>query len=122
MSTYQEKSTPPESAAMTIRAVYNLGSVQRIPLGEGRMFRIVGEMIAIFRARDGGVYATQAHCPHRGGPLADGLVGACRVICPLHNFVFDLATGEPVENACERLRTYPIKLSEAGDMLLTIDS
>ncbi|HEY4386227.1 MAG TPA: Rieske 2Fe-2S domain-containing protein [Ktedonobacteraceae bacterium] len=94
--------------------VYNLGSIQRIPLGEGRTFHVASKTVAIFRARDGKVYATQPGCPHRGGPLADGLVVACKVICPLHSFVFDLATDEPVENACERLQTYPIRLSEAG--------
>jgi nitrite reductase/ring-hydroxylating ferredoxin subunit len=44
------------------------------------------------------------------------------VTCPLHNFIFNLATGQPIENACSPLRTYPAALNEQGEILLTIDS
>ena len=56
------------------KVVYNLGSVERIPLGEGRSFRIEDTLIAIFRTRKSEVFATQATCPHKGGPLADGIL------------------------------------------------
>lgn len=101
--------------------VYNLGSVQSIPCGEGRVFRVGESNVALFRTRDGQVFATQATCPHRGGPLADGLLGGGKVLCPLHNFAFDLATGQPVENTCTKLRTYPVRVTPAGDILLTTD-
>jgi nitrite reductase (NADH) small subunit len=110
-----ETSTVPRST------VYNLGSLKRIPLGEGRTFSVADTLVAIFRTRDGRVFATQATCPHRGGPLADGLVGAGKVICPLHAYAFELATGQPVENSCEKLRTYPVSLSGDEDILLTLD-
>jgi nitrite reductase (NADH) small subunit len=108
--------TTAESAA----ALYNLGSIQRIPLGEGRVFRVHETDVAIFRTRDGQVFATQSVCPHRGGPLADGLVGAGKVVCPLHAYVFELATGQPVESACAHLRIYPVALNEADEILLTL--
>ncbi len=101
-------------------SVYNLGPVSRLPLGEGRIFQVGHTAVAIFRTRGGEVFATQASCPHRGGPLADGLVGAEKVICPLHSYKFDLATGEPVGNACEALKTYPVSVSETGDILLCL--
>lgn len=110
-----ETSTVPRSA------VYNLGPVKHIPLDEGRTFRVADTLVAIFRARDGRVFATQAACPHRGGPLADGLVGAGKVICPLHAYAFELATGQPLENSCAKLRTYPVSLSGDDDILLTLD-
>jgi nitrite reductase (NADH) small subunit len=110
-----------ESEIITIHVIYNLGLIQRIPLGEGRTFRVRDTLVAIFRARDGQVYATQPDCPHRGGPLIDGLVGSGKVICPLHNFAFNLATGEPIENACQRLRSYPVSLNEADEILLSLD-
>ena len=69
-----------------------------------------GRDVAVFRCRSGEVYATEAECPHRGGPLADGLVGSHSVICPLHGFVFDLRTGEA---AGPRLRA-PGHPSRAG--------
>jgi nitrite reductase (NADH) small subunit len=67
-------------------------SVDDIPLGEGRTITLDGRRIAIFRAT-GGWYALDAVCPHRGGPLADGIVCDRAVICPLHDRRFDLETG-----------------------------
>lgn len=64
-----------------------------VPLGEGRAITLGGRRIAIFRA-GGGWYAIDAACPHRGGPLADGIVCDRAVICPLHDRRFDLATGD----------------------------
>ena len=46
-----------------------------IPAGEGRTFVLGGVRVAIFNGRDGEVFATQADCPHKQGPLADGLTG-----------------------------------------------
>lgn len=64
-----------------------------IPPGEGRNVDIDGRRIAVFRLRNDQVFATMADCPHLGGPLADGLVGTGTVMCPLHDRIFDLATG-----------------------------
>jgi len=101
--------------------VYNLGSVRRLPLGEGRVFQVGNTAVVIFRTRGGEVFATQSSCPHRGGPLAHGLIGDGKVICPLHAYKFDLATGQPIGNMCEALKTYPVSLSETGDILLSLD-
>jgi len=98
--------------------VWDLGPSAVIPPGEGRVFHVGSERVAVFRTRTGELFATQAECPHRGGPLADGLVGAGRVICPLHAFQFDLCTGEPVKNSCESLRTYAGSESSKGRILL----
>ena len=70
-------------------------AIDDIPLGEGRAITLEGRRIAIFRAA-GGWYALDAGCPHRGGPLADGIVCDRAVICPLHDRRFDLATGAPL--------------------------
>ncbi len=75
-----------------------LGPVDRIPLGEGRAFLVGDEPVAVFRPRSGGLHALRAICPHRGGPLADGLVGRDTgggevVMCPLHNHQFSLVDG-----------------------------
>ena len=69
----------------------NLGPVYRIPAGEGRVFRVDTFDVAVFRPRSGTVHATQAWCPHLGGPLADGVVGNGKVVCPLHGYKFSLA-------------------------------
>ncbi|MCD2192990.1 Rieske (2Fe-2S) protein [Actinomycetospora endophytica] len=73
-----------------------LGPVEQIPLGEGRAFLVGDEPVAVFRPRSGGLSALRAVCPHRGGPLADGLVDAELVMCPLHNHQFRLRSGECV--------------------------
>jgi len=84
-----------------------LGPVDFIPLGEGRAYK-VGEIgVAVFRQRDGQLFATQSQCPHRQGPLADGIVGAGTVICPFHAWKFDLTTGR-CEAEGVTLRTFPV--------------
>lgn len=101
-------------------ATYNLGPVACIPLGEGRVFETGNTLIAIFRARDGRIYATEPWCPHRGGPLTDGIVAAGRVVCPLHGYTFDLATGKPSHSECRAIRTYPVRLSDQDEVLVTM--
>jgi nitrite reductase (NADH) small subunit len=87
----------------------DLGPVGFIPLGEGRAFVVNQIMIAVFRQRDGRLFATDNTCPHRGGPLADGIVGGGKVICPLHAWKFDLETGRCLgENVT--IRTYPVRV------------
>jgi nitrite reductase (NADH) small subunit len=78
------------------RTTHRLGPVEQVPVGEGRAFAVGDEQVAVFRLRDGGLRATQARCPHAGGPLADGIAADCSVICPLHERRFALDTGEPI--------------------------
>jgi nitrite reductase (NADH) small subunit len=63
------------------------------PLGARRARRADGVEIAIFRAAEGRVFALLDRCPHRGGPLSQGIVFGDKVACPLHNWTIDLATG-----------------------------
>lgn len=72
----------------------NLGSIEQIQMGQGLCFVIGTEEVAIFRNRDGRLFAIQNQCPHRGGPLAEGIIGESQVICPLHGHKFDLITGQ----------------------------
>jgi len=73
--------------------VVDLGPLDFIPLGQGRAYVVGDRTIAVFRQRDGRLFAADNQCPHRGGPLADGIVGAGKVICPLHAWKYDLETG-----------------------------
>jgi nitrite reductase (NADH) small subunit len=100
--------------------LHSLGPVDAIPLGEARVFRVEGRDVAVFRCRSGDVYATGATCPHRGGPLADGLVGNHSVICPLHGFVFDLRTGEAPGRECRRLVTHSVLVTVSGELTLEL--
>ncbi|MBI1759831.1 MAG: nitrite reductase (NAD(P)H) small subunit [Acidobacteria bacterium] len=99
---------------------FNLGALARIPPGEGKEFEIAGELIAVFRLRDGRVYAVQAKCPHREGALADGITGGGTVVCPMHSFKFDLATGAPLGHDCAALRTYAVSVNAVGEIILQL--
>ena len=75
----------------------HLGGVEQIPLGQGRCFMIGVHEVAVFRGRDGRLWAIENRCPHRGGPLAEGIIGRDQVVCPLHGHKFDLTTGQGSE-------------------------
>ncbi len=96
-----------------------VGRIEAIPPGEGKRFQVGKHSIAIFRLRDGGLYAVQAECPHEAGPLAEGVTGGCTVICPLHSWKFNLATGACLNDASHCLRTYPVR-EEGGWLVLTV--
>lgn len=98
---------------------HNLGSVFGIPVGEGREFDVGGARVAVFRSRNGSIYATQASCPHRAGPLADGLLGGSILVCPFHAWRFELKTGQAVQGDCD-IRTYPVELDDNGNVILSL--
>ena len=68
-------------------------SLGDLPFMEGRRTTIDGRRVAIFRLPDR-LAAIDADCPHRGGPLQDGLVADSCVTCPLHDRRFNLDTGD----------------------------
>ena len=100
-------------------AEIELGQLGAIPPGEGRNVEVSGQKIAIFHTRAGAVFAVQAECPHRGGPLADGLVGGTTLICPLHAWRFDVATGNALFGDCG-IKTFPVRVDGTGRILLTV--
>jgi len=63
-----------------------------VPLGEGRPVTVGDRRVAVFHS-ESGWYALDDTCPHRGGPLSDGILADRCVACPLHDRRFDLATG-----------------------------
>ena len=70
-----------------------VGRVDEVPPGEGRAFVAGGVQIAVFRLRDGSLHATQAACPHAGGPLADGQTDVNVLVCPLHQYAYRWSDG-----------------------------
>jgi len=105
---------------MATETTANLGSVDNIPLGQGKVFEVRGISIAVFRSRDGSVFATQAACPHRGGPLADGILGQRTLICPLHSCGFDVTSGRPAGHAYGSLRVFPVSLDSTEQLIVTV--
>ncbi|MBF9060782.1 nitrite reductase small subunit NirD [Rhodobacterales bacterium HKCCSP123] len=94
----------------------DIGSLEDVPLRGARLVRTRAGCIAVFRTAEAEVFAASNACPHKGGPLAEGIVHGTRVTCPLHNWVFDLETGAAVgEDA--RIATYPVRV-EGGRILI----
>lgn len=73
---------------------HDVGEIASIPLRGARVVRVAGHTIALFRTGTGALYALRDSCPHRGGPLSQGIVHGERVTCPLHDWVIDLASGQ----------------------------
>jgi nitrite reductase (NADH) small subunit len=82
----------------------NVGPLQSIPVQGARRlcFGHEGRPIAVFRASDGQVFALVDECPHKKGPLSEGIVSGTTVTCPLHNWMIDLANGAalPPDEGC----------------------
>ena len=87
---------------------YTVGMVDDVPPGEGRTFVVAGEQVAVFRLRNGSLHATQAACPHAGGPLADGLTDVNVLVCPLHQYAYRWSDGVST-NGGSSIRTYPVR-------------
>ena len=73
----------------------DIGAVTDIPRRGARRVPSPQGDIAVFRTGDNEVYALFDRCPHKQGPLSQGIVHGRTVACPLHNWIIDLATGHP---------------------------
>jgi nitrite reductase (NADH) small subunit len=92
-------------------------AVADVPLGEGRSITVEGRRIAIFNAATGW-YAVDHACPHRGGPLADGIISDSCVTCPLHERRYDLATGIALAGG-EPVVAHEVEVRE-GEVFVTL--
>ncbi|ELI9044495.1 nitrite reductase small subunit NirD [Pseudomonas aeruginosa] len=90
------------------------------PLGSRLVAGPKGD-IAIFRAADDQVFALDDRCPHKGGPLSQGLIYGKRVACPLHNWQIELESGEAVAPDQGCAHRHPVRV-ENGRVLLGLDS
>ncbi len=95
----------------------DIGALDDIPREGARVVKTIAGCVAVFRTADDQVYALNDRCPHKGGPLSEGIVHGTSVTCPLHAWVFSLETGQ-VQGADEgEVATYPVRI-EAGRILL----
>lgn len=84
--------------------------LEELPVGLGREFRIGSQDVAIFRSREGAVFACEARCPHKGAPLADGMLAGDQVVCPFHAYRYDSQTGTCDQSGAESVQMYPIEV------------
>jgi len=87
-----------------------VGTVDDIPRQGARCVTLGDTTVAVFRTASDEIFALEDRCPHRGGPLSQGIVHDGCVTCPLHNMVIRLASGE-AEGADEgATTTYDVHL------------
>lgn len=92
-----------------------IGALSDIPPQGARVIKTQIGCVAIFRTDDDKVFALDDRCPHKNGPISNGIQHGEFVTCPLHNWVFDLNTGE-AQGADEGLiKTYPVQVK--GDQI-----
>ena len=94
---------------MTMKWV-EVGSIEDIPMRGARCVNTPEGRIAVFRTAEGQVFAIEDHCPHKGGPLSQGIVHGTAVTCPLHNWVISLETGKAQGADEGTVRTVPARI------------
>ena len=89
-----------------------VGRLEDIPQRGARVVKAPDGDIAVFRTADDEVYALRDRCPHRGGPLSQGIVHDRKVACPLHDWKIHLDSGEAVAPDEGCTATFPVRVEE----------
>ncbi|MFC3570061.1 nitrite reductase small subunit NirD [Paracoccus simplex] len=98
----------------------DIGALDDIPRQGARVIRTAQGCVAVFRTLDDRVFALDDRCPHKGGPLSEGMVHGDRVTCPLHNWVFDMNSGAAQGADEGAVRTWPVRV-EQGRVLISAE-
>ena len=95
----------------------DIGALEDIPLRGARVIKSKLGCVALFRTHENKVFAVDDRCPHKGGPLSEGIVHGASVTCPLHNWVFSLETGQAQGADEGEIGTYEVRV-ENGRILV----
>ncbi len=92
-------------------------ALEEIPRLGSRVIKTDTMDVAVFRTRDDQVFALRDACPHKGGPLSQGIVHGATVTCPLHNWKIDLSSGEALgpDEGC--VNVFPTKVDDGRVMI-----
>jgi len=93
--------------------------LDEIPPSQARTVNAAGTMVAVFRLTDDRVKAVENRCPHKDGPLAEGIISGDDILCPLHNWRISLDSGEVAAPDEGCVKTYPVKV-ENGQVFLSL--
>ncbi len=94
-----------------------IAKLEDIPKLGARVLKTDTMSIAVFRTATDEVFALKDQCPHRQGPLSQGIVHGTTVTCPLHNWKIDLASGEALKPDQGCTHTFPVKVKESRILL-----
>lgn len=95
-----------------------VASTADVPAGEGRVVEAGGQTLALFNV-DGRFYALDNACLHRGGPLGEGDLEGCVVMCPWHAWRWDVTTGANVNNPAVKMASFPVSV-ENGQVFVEL--
>jgi nitrite reductase (NADH) small subunit len=88
------------------------------PLDEAKEFSCGDKAICIANV-NGAYSALDNVCPHRGGPLGQGMIDGGKVVCPWHGWAWDVKTGAATQDSRMKVAVYPLKI-ESGDIMVEI--
>jgi len=94
-----------------------VGTIEDIPEGSAKMVTAGDREIAVFNV-EGEFFAISNTCPHRGGPLSEGSVDGCVVSCPLHNWQFNVQTGQCLISSNIKVPTYKVEVRDDQIILI----
>ena len=95
----------------------DIAALTDIPVRGARVVKTRAGCVAVFRTSEDAVFALDNTCPHKQGPLSEGIVHGTAVTCPLHNWVISLETGAVQGPDSGQVATYPARV-EGGRILL----
>lgn len=98
-----------------------IGHIDDIPVRGARCVKTPEGKIAVFRTAENEVFAIDDRCPHKGGPLSEGIVHGKAVTCPLHNWVISLESGQALGADEGAVRTIPLR-NEDGRLSIFFES
>jgi nitrite reductase (NADH) small subunit len=102
---------------VTIEAWIDVCALDDVPSPGARRVKVGAAIIALLRPDGERVFALEDRCPHKGGPLSEGIVTHDRVACPLHGRCIELATGKMIAPDEGETRTFGVRV-EGGRVLL----
>lgn len=91
---------------------FEIGHIEDIPLRGARCVQTPEGKIAVFRTAENDVFAIEDMCPHKKGPLSQGIVHDASVTCPLHNWVISLDTGRARGPDVGSVKTFPLRVED----------
>ena len=92
----------------------NVATLEDIPRQGARVVKTAAGEIAIFRTVDDEIFALRDKCPHKGGPLSQGIVHGRKVACPLHDWKINLDTGLAVAPDVGCAARYPVRVVDGA--------